>query len=78
MFCLDKRFFSSYNKSNNLQKVSEIAYTLGFHTPSHFSSFFKKMSGLLPRGFLEEAQDLKLSEKKRNKRHLWSLKTYGI
>ena len=42
--------------------VSEIAYTLGFHTPSHFSSFFKKMSGLSPRGFIESTE---ASEKKK-------------
>ncbi|MBQ7380927.1 MAG: helix-turn-helix transcriptional regulator [Clostridia bacterium] len=45
--------------------ISEIAYTLGFHTPSHFSSFFKKMSGLSPRAFVEEAQSLKISAKKK-------------
>ncbi len=39
--------------------ISETAYTLGFHTPSHFSSFFKKMSGLSPRSFAEGAQKQK-------------------
>lgn len=45
--------------------VSEIAYTLGFHTPSHFSSFFKKMSGLSPRGFVEETHKTEKSTKKK-------------
>lgn len=34
--------------------ISDIAYSLGFHTPSHFSSFFKKMGGISPRQFADE------------------------
>jgi AraC-like DNA-binding protein len=37
--------------------ISEIAYSLGFHTPSHFSSFFKKMSGMSPRSFSNTPSD---------------------
>lgn len=33
------------------ESISEISYSLGFHSPSHFSSFFKKMSGVSPRNF---------------------------
>ena len=33
------------------QSISEISYSLGFHSPSHFSSFFKKMSGISPRNY---------------------------
>jgi AraC-like DNA-binding protein len=40
--------------SEKTDSISEIAYALGFHTPSHFSSFFKKMSGLSPREFAEK------------------------
>ena len=46
-----RRMLSEKNES-----ISEIAYALGFHTPSHFSSFFKKMSGLSPRAFAEKAK----------------------
>ena len=36
--------------------VSEISYMLAFHSPSHFSSFFKKMSGMSPRHYLDSPQ----------------------
>lgn len=36
--------------------ISDIAYLLGFHTPSHFSSFFKNMSGISPRQFTDGTQ----------------------
>lgn len=36
--------------------ISEIAYTLGFHSPSHFSSFFRKINGNSPREFLDSVQ----------------------
>jgi AraC-like DNA-binding protein len=33
--------------------VKELAYDLGFDTPSHFSAFFKNCTGLSPRAFRE-------------------------
>jgi len=33
---------------NTQQPVSEIAISLGFHSASHFSGFFKKATGLTP------------------------------
>ena len=47
------------NKSVELLKegrmtVSEIAYGLGFSTPSHFSNTFKNRFGVSPRHFLQK------------------------
>lgn len=42
---------------HSTQTIAEIAYSLNFKDPSHFSRFFRKMEGMSPRTFRKERRD---------------------
>ena len=36
------------------QPISDIAMTLGFNSPSHFSNFFKEQTGMTPNQYRQQ------------------------
>ncbi|WP_256367788.1 AraC family transcriptional regulator [Mucilaginibacter sp. SG564] len=48
----EKLFIAAKEKMNDRQKtISQIASELGFAYPQHFTRFFKRQCGILPRAF---------------------------
>ena len=53
-YCQRERIDKSIQlyRNNKNMSISDIAYTLGFQSPQHFSSLFKKFKGISPSVFI--------------------------
>jgi len=54
-YILHRRLFIAVNLLlNGQQPISDIAMTLGFNSPSHFSNFFKEQTGMTPNRYRQQ------------------------
>ena len=54
-YILHRRLFIAVNLLlNGRQSISDIAMTLGFNSPAHFSNFFKQQTGMTPNRYRQQ------------------------